>query len=85
LRPRFRDDLVLEISPEGQVLRKWSVLRILYSNDLVGALFPIGIDPLENEPMTNLLHTNDVETLSAEDASAFPLFEAAMPWSRSAT
>jgi Arylsulfotransferase (ASST) len=76
LRPRFRDDLVLEISPEGQVLRKWSVLRILYRNDLVGALFPIGIDPLENEPMTNLLHTNDVETLSAEDASAFPLFEA---------
>jgi hypothetical protein len=76
LRPRFRDDLILEISPDGKVLRQWSILKLLYDNDLAGALFPIGIDAIEDEPMTDFLHANDVEILSAEDAPAFALFEA---------
>jgi hypothetical protein len=76
LQPPFRDDLILKIAPDGEILRQWSVLKILYDNDLVGALFPVGFETFRQEPMTNFLHTNDVETLSANDAPAFPLFEA---------
>jgi hypothetical protein len=76
LRPPFRDDVILEISPDGKVLREWSILKLLYDNDLVGALFPAGMAVFEGEPMTDILHTNDVEILSAMDASAFALFEA---------
>jgi hypothetical protein len=75
-RPPFGDDLILEISPDGKILREWSILKMLYDNDLVGALFPAGIEIFEGEPMRDVLHTNDVETLSAMDASAFALFEA---------
>jgi hypothetical protein len=76
LRPPFRDELILEIAPDGKLLRQSSVLKLLYDNDLAGVLFPIGIEALEDEPMTDLLHANDVEILSANDASAFALFEA---------
>lgn len=76
MAPPFRDDLILKISPDGEILRQWSILKILYDNDLAGALFPIGLEAFKDEPMTDVLHANDVETLSAKDAPAFTLFEA---------
>jgi hypothetical protein len=69
--PRFRDDLILEVSPDGEILHEISLLRILFENDLAGVLYP-----LEGDTMDDLLHANDVEILSSEDAPAFPLFEA---------
>jgi len=75
LRPEFRDDLVLEVSPEGKILREISLLEVLYANDLIGSVFPIGLTSSDGNPMTDLLHTNDVETLSMDMAPAFPLFE----------
>lgn len=74
-RPEFRDDLVLEVSPEGDILREISLLQLLYDNDLIGSMFPAGLTPFSDENMGDLLHTNDVETLSREAAPAFPLFE----------
>jgi hypothetical protein len=67
--------LVLEVSPEGKILREISLLEVLYANDLIGSVFPIGLTSSDGNPMTDLLHTNDVETLSMDMAPAFPLFE----------
>ena len=76
MRPRFEDNLVLEASPEGEVLREISLLEILYANDLIGSLFPTGNGLVDGYTMEDVLHTNDVEILSRDDAPAFPLFEA---------
>jgi hypothetical protein len=76
MRPKFEDDLVLEVSPEGEILREISVLEILYKNDLIGALFPTGNGLIDGYTMGDVIHTNDVEILSSADAPAFPLFEA---------
>jgi hypothetical protein len=76
MRPRFEDNLVLEVSPEGDILREISLLEILYANDLIGSIFPTGNALVDGYPMRDVLHTNDVEILSRDDAAAFPLFEA---------
>jgi hypothetical protein len=69
--PEFTDDTVLEVSPQGEILREISLLEVLYTNDLIGSLFPAGLlDPAD------ILHANDVEILSQDDAPAFPLFAA---------
>jgi hypothetical protein len=76
MRPAFEDDIVLEVSPQGKILRKISLLELLYANDLIGSLFPTGRSLIDGYPMEDVLHTNDVEILSRDDAPAFPLFEA---------
>jgi Arylsulfotransferase (ASST) len=76
MRPRFEDNLVLEISPEGQILREISLLEVLYANDLIGSLFPTGNGLVEGYTMSDVLHTNDVEILSGDAAAVFPMFEA---------
>jgi hypothetical protein len=76
MRPKFEDDLVLEVSPEGEILRQISLLEILYANDLIGAMFPTGHGLIDGYTMADVIHTNDVEILSSDDAPAFPLFEA---------
>ena len=76
LRPNFRDDLVLVVSPEGEILREISLLEVFFANDLIGSLFPTGLSPKNGIRMGDLLHANDVETLSKDAAPAFPLFEA---------
>jgi Arylsulfotransferase (ASST) len=76
MRPIWRDDLVLEVSPQGEILREISLIELLYANDLIGALFPAGHELLDGHKRVDVLHTNDVEILSRKDAAAFPLFEA---------
>jgi hypothetical protein len=76
--PKFRDDTVLEVSPQGEILREISLLEVLYTNDLTGSLFPAGTKAarLLDSTMADVLHANDVEVLSQDDAPAFPLFAA---------
>jgi Arylsulfotransferase (ASST) len=76
MRPEFEDNLVLEVTPEGEILREISLLEILYANDLIGAMFPTGHELVDGYTMEDVIHTNDVEILSSADAPAFPLFEA---------
>jgi len=75
IRPPFTEDLALEISPEGEVLREISIPRVIFEADLAGLLYATGRDGignLENE----LTHLNDVEVLQQADTDAFPMFEA---------
>ncbi len=76
LRPEFEDQPILEVSPQGEILREISLLEVLYKNDLVASLFPSGGGPIDNDSRLDVLHANDVEILTQRDAPAFPLFEA---------
>jgi Arylsulfotransferase (ASST) len=74
--PPFDEDVILEISPDGRILREISVLELFYANELQALLFANGLYAVDAGSHMDLLHLNDIETLSKSDAAAFPLFEA---------
>ncbi|NES70134.1 MAG: hypothetical protein F6K24_35435, partial [Okeania sp. SIO2D1] len=65
LTPPFFEDTILEVSPEGDILREWSVAKILRNNGYAGLLHPNPIGnfklKLNNHKSKDLLHLNDVE------------------------
>jgi len=68
-KPTFVDEAVLQISPEGEILRELSILNSIYSSGYGG----IFADVSKNYDIT---HMNDVEILSVDMADSFPMFEA---------
>lgn len=74
----FQEDLILEVSPDGRVLREISVLDAIFESKYEGVLFASGAhDIVFEKPLDNdFTHLNDVEVLPAELAPAFPMFEA---------
>jgi hypothetical protein len=75
ISPPFYEPLLLQVSPEGEVLREISVTRALLAGGYAGALFPTGEGEVRNITADHE-HLNDVEALSAARADAFPMFEA---------
>lgn len=74
----YYEDLVLEVSPDGRVLREISVLDViidggnaslLYANGEHGAVLNLPLDG-------DFTHLNDVEILEPSMAAAFPMFAA---------
>ncbi|NET42141.1 arylsulfotransferase family protein [Okeania sp. SIO2B3] len=65
LTPPFYEDTVLEVSPEGKILREWSVPKILRKNGYTGLLYSTYVRFLSLKvPQRNsrdILHLNDVE------------------------
>ena len=51
----YRDDALAKVSPEGKLLEKRSITKILLDNGYRGLLF--GIGPMEKDP----LHLNDIQ------------------------
>ena len=74
--PPFHEDTILEISPDGKILREISLLELFYKNDLEALLFANGLHRIDDGNHKDLLHLNDIEILSIRDAAQFPLFEA---------
>jgi Arylsulfotransferase (ASST) len=74
--PPFEEDMILEISPDGTILREISLLELFYANELEALLFANGRHRIDDGSHNDLLHLNDIEILSLRDAAAFPLFEA---------
>lgn len=68
------DETILEISPDGKVLREISILAAIYRSRAEGLLFPTGKDVPRQEG--DALHLNHIEVLSEELAPAFPMFRA---------
>ncbi len=68
-RPVWVDQLV-NVSPDGEVLSKISVLDLLYENDLARFILKNG------RGMPDVTHLNDVEALPPSLADEYPLFEA---------
>ena len=69
MRPRFVDETMLQISPDGEILREIFILESMYDSGY-GGIFASTSTTLD------VTHMNDVEVLSAAMADAFPLFEA---------
>lgn len=74
LIPPFYEETILEISPEGKILREWYVADVLRNNGYTGLLY---LGSLNNENTaiqgdnrllgnTDLLHLNDVEPFSTQ-------------------
>jgi hypothetical protein len=74
--PPFEEDTVLEVSPDGEILREISLLELFYANELEALLFANGLHTIDGGSHKDLLHLNDIDVLSASNAGAFPLFEA---------
>lgn len=74
----YYEDLVLELSPDGRVLREISVLDVIVEGGQSGLLYANG----EHGAVLNLpldgdfTHLNDVDVLEPSIAAAFPMFEA---------
>jgi hypothetical protein len=69
LNPPFVEETLVQISPDGEILREISILEALYNSGYEGT-FTL------NKKIYDLTHMNDVEVLSAEMAENFPMFNA---------
>lgn len=76
-RPPFWEEFLLEVSPDGKVLRRISILDIIARSHYEGVLFSNGSQtPKVEMPLDhNFTHVNDVEVLTPALAAAFPMFE----------
>ena len=68
-KPTFIDEAVLQVSPDGKILRDLSILNSIYSSGYGGIFSDVSKD-------YGLTHMNDVEILSVDMADSFPMFEA---------
>jgi hypothetical protein len=75
--PPFEEELILEISPDGRILRQISVLDVIFRSGYEGVLFSNGAHEAEIQvPLGgDFAHLNDIEILEPPMAAAFPLFE----------
>ena len=62
-------DDIIQVSADGEILRRIDISDLMWRNGLEGALF------IQAPKITNI-HPNDVEVLSTAMAGAFPMFEA---------
>ena len=69
LKPPFYEETILEVTPDGEILREWSIPKLLRKNGYAGLLY---LGTLSNastkikgdnkrDGNTDLLHLNDVE------------------------
>jgi len=74
-RTPYRDDTILRISPNGEVLSEISVNQMIIDNGLFSLLVANGrFKTMMRE--NDVLHMNDIEELTNELADSFPLFSA---------
>lgn len=64
-------DLLIRLSPDGEVLQTVKILDVLYRNGLERYIFKSG-----HENTKDVTHTNDVEPLRPSMADEYPQFEA---------
>lgn len=75
IRPPYYEDMALQVTPSGEILRSIPLDRLLIDSGMDGLLFSTGTAHVKNAE-TDFVHLNDVEVLQTADADKFPLFEA---------
>jgi hypothetical protein len=69
MKPPFVEEMMVKVSPDGEVLREISILKVLYSSGYQGTIE-------SNKQKYDMTHMNDVEILTADVANKFPEFNA---------
>ncbi|MCH8868291.1 MAG: aryl-sulfate sulfotransferase [Chloroflexi bacterium] len=72
----FTEDTMLEVSPEGEILREISLLESVYNGGYKHLFWHYKARGGIGLGKGDVIHLNDVEVLSDELADQFPLFEA---------
>jgi hypothetical protein len=75
LHAPFSEQFAMKVSAAGVVEQEISAPGLLFKNNLAGLLFSNGLRGTE-VPSEDMTHLNDVQELSAEMASSFPMFAA---------
>jgi len=75
LHAPFSEQLAMQLSADGKVIRDISAPGLFFKNDLAALLFSNGLRGTD-VPSEDLTHLNDVEELSAAMAPRFPAFAA---------
>lgn len=75
--PPYREDLILRVSAEGEILTEISVPELMYANGLEPLLTATGHNfGADFEWDEELVHLNKIEELTADRAGAFPGLDA---------
>ena len=69
--PPFVEDTILEVSPEGKIVREWSVADLLRKNNLTGLLYLGSLAQWSTQVFGDVLHLNDVEPFPARLEEGF--------------
>lgn len=69
--PPYEDFTLLEISPEGEILREISVFDLLWKNGLQGLLYMSTIDNWQTTVSGDTLHLNDIDLFPSSLAPGF--------------
>ncbi|MGI9509084.1 MAG: arylsulfotransferase family protein [Geminicoccaceae bacterium] len=70
--PTFAEPTVLEVSPDGEILREISVIKLLEKNDLDGLLHMDDFDDIQRgraKTTGDTLHLNDIEVFPSDGQS----------------
>jgi hypothetical protein len=78
IAPPFWEELLLEVSPQGEILNETSILEVITRSSFEGVLFATGAHGAEIDvPLDgDFTHINDIELLEPEQAALFPMFAA---------
>lgn len=71
-------DVILQLSPQGKLLKEIDLLEVITNSDLKGTLFANGQQQLYHKNIadsTKFTHLNDVEVLGKKISKEYPLFE----------
>ncbi|NHZ85325.1 MAG: hypothetical protein GWP19_05535 [Planctomycetia bacterium] len=75
LKPPYYEDYICIISPEGEILKRMSLLDIFYKSGMESLLFADGTFTTE-KVANDITHLNDIDVLESELANQYPQFEA---------
>jgi hypothetical protein len=75
LTPPYKEDTIIRVSATGNVVDEFSILDVLFDNQLAALLFANGPDGI-TIGREDITHINDVEELKSDISGAFPQFSA---------
>lgn len=75
LHPPYYEDYICKISPDGEILEKFSIIEVFYNSGMESILFADGSWTTEKNA-NDITHLNDIDILEPNAAKYFPLFNA---------
>jgi hypothetical protein len=67
----FREDMLLEVTPQGKIAHEWSIIDLLQKNDREGLIYLATVSPGSSELGGDIFHLNDVEPFPARLKEGF--------------